>query len=174
MSENYIDAQNKAYLFIAKQYSEEIANKALLSALATISEKEKSLLQEDLMILERAKQFVLSIISNTQLPCFAEENSTKETDYPIGSIISVSVVCSPEDSSMPYMEEGVKVNTLLKNIYINTKDQKQGQAFHWFSGKEITDSNYSLMPGVWVSRGICGGFSNEIVGFKYYLAQRVK
>jgi hypothetical protein len=72
------------------------------------------------------------------------------------------------------MEEGVKVNTLLKNIYINTKDQKQGQAFHWFSGKEITDSNYSLMPGVWVSRGICGGFSNEIVGFKYYLAQRVK
>ena len=173
MSENYIDGQVKAHFFLAKKYSEEVANNLLLTIQGILSEKEKKLLACDVAMFEKVKEIIASIDSDAQIPCFAEEDSVKDSDYPIGTIISVAVACSDIESKMPYMENGIKVNTTLNCIYLNT-NQKQGQVFHWFEGKETTDSNFVLMPGVWKSRGICGGFGNEIVGFKYFLAQRVK
>jgi hypothetical protein len=174
MSENFIDAQNKAYLFLAKQYANETANKALSEATNLILQKEKQLLQADEMLVNKVESLALSVVSKAQIPCLATEDCVRDSDYPVGSIISISVICSDIDASLPYLEDGIKVNSLVNNIYLNTDDRKLSQTFHWFNGKTISDSSYSLLPGVWRSRGICGGFKNDIVGVKYYLAQRVK
>lgn len=174
MDEQYIDRQNKAYLFLAKKQTEEIVNQAINGVIVSVNEQTARLLANDNAGLEQAKQYTDSVFSGKISPCLAAENSVSDQDYPVGSIISVAVVCSEEDGKLPYLNNGIKVGALIEGIYLNTIDSKMGQVFHWFGGKEVNSNGLLKMPGVWRSRGICGGFSNEIVGFKYYLAQRVK
>jgi len=173
-NEQYIDSQNKAYLFLAKKYAEEVANQAVGGIANTLTEQEIRLIQADAKILELAKQNTQEKLSEYSRVCRAEENSVLDQDYPLGSFISVSATCSQEEGRLPYLENGPKVNSTLNNIYLNILDTKSGQVFHWFDGKEVFTNGFIKMPGVWRSRGICGGFSNEVVGFKYYLAQRVQ
>jgi len=174
MDEQYIDTQNKAYLFLAKKQTEEIVTQTVNGLLISVNDQTNRLLANDIATLEQAKQYTDSVISGKISPCLAAENSVLDQDYPVGSIISVAVVCSEEDGKLPYLNVGLKVGSLIEGIYLNTIDSKMGQVFHWFGGKEIISNGFLKMPGMWRSRGICGGFSNEIVGFKYYLAQRVK
>jgi hypothetical protein len=174
MDEQYIDTQNKAYLFLAKKQTEEIVTQTVNGLLISVNDQTNRLLANDIATLEQAKQYTDSMISGKVSPCLAEENSVSDQDYPLGSFISVSVTCSQEEGRLPYLENGPKVNSTLNNIYLNILDTKSGQVFHWFDGKEVFTNGFIKMPGVWRSRGICGGFSNEVVGFKYYLAQRVQ
>jgi hypothetical protein len=173
MSNDQNELQNKAYLFLAKKQAEEIARENSSSIFEYLKQQEFRLLQNDSKILETLKQYTQECLQNYIKFCAAEENSVVNEEYPVGSIISVSVTCSEEEGNLPYLITGLKVNSTLNNIYLNNSE-KQGQVFHWFGGKEVNSSDFFKMPGVWKSRGICGGFSNEIVGFKYYLAQRVK
>lgn len=174
MNEPHIELQNKAYLFLANKHAEELVNKAVIEISASISQQETRWFEQHIKTLEASKQYTNGLVSNYLKPCIAEENSVKDEDYPVGSIISVSVTCSDEEGKLPYLNSGPKANSTLNNIYLNTSDKASGQVFHWFNGKDANSSDMLKMPGVWKSRGVCGGFSNEIVGFKYYLAQRVK
>jgi hypothetical protein len=173
-TQSYIDSQSLAYHVLSKKYAEEVAGKSLGDIEKKLTEQLLLLQAADAKTLQEAKLYIHEILQKYVRINTAEENSTNSEDYPIGSIISISVACSDSESLVPFIDGGPKVNGTINNIYLNTNDPKTGQVYHWFQGKTIENSNFKLLPGVWKNRGVCGGFKNEIVGFKYYLAQRVQ
>jgi len=167
--QEYIDNQNKAYQFHSeknmKSEINDMAKKLDYKIQNTIEQIKNSIQQSE----TDSKKYFDSFCNNFQSFIPSVEN-----DFFIGSIVSISVICSEEEASHPYMNFAPKVNTILDNIYIYKNNDVQNQSFHWFFGKKVNNSCFEELPGTWKFRGICGGFKNDIVGVKYYLAQRVK
>lgn len=172
--QSFVEEQNQAYLFQAKKNTEtEISNSHKeIEKILTSWKKEIDIFMNNLSL--EAKQHTNNSLLGVQIPCLAEDIcTTNDSDYPVGSIISVSVVCSIEEGNSIFMEKGPRVNTILNNVYIRSgKDANTQQAFHWADGNEIQSEFYAKLPGVWRSRGVCGNFNGSVVSCKYYLAQR--
>jgi hypothetical protein len=167
--QEYIETQNKAYYFHSEKNTNSKINdlnEQLEKKIQKFREQIKEEIKESVIF---SKQYTDNLYKNVEsfIPNISD-------DFFIGSIISVSVVCSQEEVDIPYLNNGIKVNSILNNIYMYEKENVQNQIFCWFFGKENNDCSYVKLPGVWKFRGVCGGFSNEVVGFKYYLAQRVQ
>jgi hypothetical protein len=171
--QSYIESQNLAYLLAAKQHAEETASRSVEETERLLAEHKQQIRKDTFIVLEEIKHHIGEVLAGyVKTPNL--DSPTLDQEYPIGSIISVAVVCSDTEAELPFLDNGPIVNTTINNIYLNTKDSKTGQAFHWFDGMATQTPGFELMPGVWRARGVCGGFKNQIVGFKYYLAQRVK
>lgn len=163
-----------SYLFEAKKHTEGEIHKLLITTEKILVDWKSEILQIITTQTDQTKQKIKAGDSAAQTPCLASDTCTvNDSDYPVGSIISVSVVCSAESGNSLFTENGPRVNTILNNVYIRSgKDANTQQAFHWADGNEIQSEFYAKLPGVWRSRGVCGNFNGSVVSCKYYLAQR--
>ena len=163
-----------SYLFEAKKHTEGEMHKLLTTTEKILVDWKSEILQIITTQADQTQQSIKAGDSAAQTPCLASDTCTvHDSDYPVGSIISVSVICSAEEGNSLFAENGPRVNTILNNVYIRSgKDANTQQAFHWADGNEIQSEFYAKLPGVWRSRGVCGNFNGSVVSCKYYLAQR--
>ena len=173
-TKTFIDTQNTAYLFLAKKHTEGEMHKLLVATEKILVDWKSEIVQTLAAQAEEIQQKIKAGDSAMQTPCLASDTCTvHDSDYPVGSIISVSVICSAEEGNSLFTENGPRVNTILNNVYIRSgKDANTQQAFHWADGNEIQSEFYAKLPGEWRSRGVCGNFNGSVVSCKYYLAQR--
>jgi hypothetical protein len=175
-AQQYIDTQDKAYLLQAKKHAEAAVAKALTTVEKRIKEFEDKAAERHTETLSEAKCHADCAAKEFTRPCLAATaETTQDEDYPVGSIVSVTVVCSAEEGADLFLANGPSVNTLMPNIYVRTEtgNDKTKQGFHWANGKTVNSPSYSKLPGEWRNRGICGSFTGNIVSCKYFLAQRV-
>jgi len=172
----HVDTQNKAYLFQAKRHTEqEVANalKTVDELLLAFKNKTDQQIREELT---EAKRYTEQQMLGVQLPCLASNSiSVTDCDYPVGTIVSVAVLCSPVENQDLFLENAPAVNSSMTNIYVRVDDnEKTKQVFHWNNGNVVESSAYAALPGEWRSRGMCGSYNGNVVSCKYFLAQRVK
>ena len=175
-TQTFVETQNKAYLFQAKKHAETEIAKALSVVEERLQQFEQIIAEQTNYTKTECNKYSDRLAEGLTKPCLAADSvSVISEDYPVGTIISVALICSEEEGRELFLDAAPTVNAEMSNIYLRSDNNpKAQQMFHWSHGKEIQSASYSKLPGEWRSRGICGSFNGNIVSCKYFLAQRVK
>lgn len=171
-----IETQNKAYLFQAKKHAETEISKALSVVESRLQQFETLIIKQTETSKTACNTYSDELAKSLVKPCLASDSvSIKDQDYPVGTIISVALICSEQEGRELFLDNAPAVNGEMPNIYLRSDNNpKAQQMFHWSHGREIKSNSYAHLPGEWRSRGICGSFNGNVVSCKYFLAQRVK
>jgi hypothetical protein len=172
----FIERQNEAYFFQTKKHVETEVAKALSVVEDRLQEFEAVVSKTNKNNKIECNAYTDSAISTLVHPCLASDSvSVKDSDYPVGTILSVTLICSETEGRELFLDNAPTVNAEMNNIYLRSDNNpKAQQIFHWNHGKQIDSPAYSKLPGEWRSRGMCGSYNGNVVSCKYFLAQRVK
>lgn len=172
----FIEIQDKAYYFQAKKHAETEIAKALSVVESRLQEFEILVTKHTENAKNTCIKYSDDLAKSLVKPCLASDPvSVKDQDYPVGTIVSVALICSETEGQELFLDNAPAVNAEMNNIYLRSDNNpKAQQIFHWSHGKIIESPAYAKLPGEWRSRGVCGSFNGNIVSCKYFLAQRVK